>query len=137
MNLIPKQGFWTEISVFRRWILSRLLLCSFHRRPNHKLWFLSCRHFVVNATFSTCLIVSSVSWLGIWVIFGKCMGSVPTQHNIKVGKERGVSYRKNEEISGWKAPKNTRKLNYYVLTITDDVVLSILILHYNMYYFAL
>ena len=36
----------------------------FHRRPTHKLCFLSCRPFVVNATFSTGLVVSSVSWLG-------------------------------------------------------------------------
>ena len=36
----------------------------FHRRPTHKLCFLSCTPFVVNATFSTGLVVSSVSWLG-------------------------------------------------------------------------
>ena len=35
----------------------------FHSRPNHKLCFLSCMPFVVNATFSTGLVVSSVSWL--------------------------------------------------------------------------
>jgi hypothetical protein len=35
----------------------------FHRRPSHKLCF-SCRPFVINATFSTGLVVSSVSWLG-------------------------------------------------------------------------
>ena len=32
--------------------------------------------------------------------------------------KRGNSYRKNEEISGWTAPINTRKLNWYVSTIT-------------------
>ena len=31
-----------------------------HRRPTHKLCFLSCRPFVVNAPFSTPLVVSSV-----------------------------------------------------------------------------
>ena len=36
----------------------------FHRRPIHKLCFLSCRPFVVNATFSTGLVVSSVSCAG-------------------------------------------------------------------------
>ena len=36
----------------------------FHRRPTHKLRFLSYRPFVVNATFSIGLVVSSVSWLG-------------------------------------------------------------------------
>ena len=36
----------------------------FHRCPNHKLCFLSCRPFVINTTFSTDLVVSSVSWLG-------------------------------------------------------------------------
>ena len=35
----------------------------FHRRPTDKLYFLSCRPFVVNTTFSTGLVVSSVSWL--------------------------------------------------------------------------
>ena len=35
----------------------------FHRRPTHKLCFLSCRTFVVNATFSTGLVVSSVSFV--------------------------------------------------------------------------
>ena len=34
----------------------------FHRCPTHKLCFLSCRPFIVN-TFSTGLVVSSVSWL--------------------------------------------------------------------------
>ena len=33
----------------------------FHRLPTHKLCFLSCRPFVVNATFSTGLVVPSVS----------------------------------------------------------------------------
>ena len=36
----------------------------FHRRPTHKLCFLSCRPFIVNATFSTGFVVCSVSWLG-------------------------------------------------------------------------
>jgi hypothetical protein len=36
----------------------------FHRRPTHKLCFISCRPFVVNATFSTGLVDSSVFWLG-------------------------------------------------------------------------
>ena len=36
----------------------------FHRRPTHKLCFLFCMSFGVNATFSTGLVVSSVSWLG-------------------------------------------------------------------------
>ena len=35
----------------------------FHRRPTHKLCFLSCRSFVVNVTFSTGLVVYSVPWL--------------------------------------------------------------------------
>ena len=39
-----------------------LFYLFFHRRPTHKLWFLSCRPFVVNATFSTGLVVSSISW---------------------------------------------------------------------------
>ena len=38
----------------------------FHRRPTHKLCFLSCRLIVVNAIFSTGLVVSSVSGLGSW-----------------------------------------------------------------------
>ena len=36
----------------------------FHRCPTHKLCFLYCRPFIINATFSTGLVVSSVSWLG-------------------------------------------------------------------------
>ena len=36
----------------------------FHRLPTHKLCFLSCRPFVVNATFSTSVVVSPVSWVG-------------------------------------------------------------------------
>jgi hypothetical protein len=40
-----------------------LFYLFFHRRPTHKLCFLSCRYFVVNAAFSTGLVVSSVSWL--------------------------------------------------------------------------
>ena len=36
----------------------------FRRCPTHKLCFLSCRPFIVNVTFSTGLVVSSVSWLG-------------------------------------------------------------------------
>ena len=39
-------------------------------------------------------------------------------YNIKIGKERGNSYRKIEEISGWKAHINTRKLNWNVSMIT-------------------
>ena len=35
----------------------------FHHCPTHNLSFLSCRPFVVNATFLTGLVVSSVSWL--------------------------------------------------------------------------
>ena len=35
-----------------------------HRRPTHKFCFLSCRPFVVSATFSTGLVVPSVSWVG-------------------------------------------------------------------------
>ena len=34
------------------------------RRPTHKFCFLSCRPFVANTTFTTGLVVSSVSWLG-------------------------------------------------------------------------
>jgi hypothetical protein len=37
----------------------------------------------------------------------------------KVGKERGNSYRKNEEITRRKTHINTRKLNWNVSTITD------------------
>ena len=36
----------------------------FHRRPIYKLCFHSSRPFVVNAAFSTGLVVFSVSWLG-------------------------------------------------------------------------
>ena len=36
----------------------------FHRRLTNKLCFLSCRPYIVNATFSTGLVVSSLSWLG-------------------------------------------------------------------------
>ena len=38
---------------------------------------------------------------------------------IQVGKERGNSYQKNEEISRQKAHTNTRKLNSNVSMITD------------------
>ena len=76
--------------------------------------------------------------------------------NTKIGN----SYRENKEISRTKTHINSQKLNWYVFTqsiyeyiinsllIEKDiygcwnvsvnvVVLSILILHYNMYYFAL
>ena len=36
-----------------------------------------------------------------------------------IGKERAISYRKNEQISGQKAHTNTQKLNWNVSTITD------------------
>ena len=39
--------------------------------------------------------------------------------NVKIGKERGNSYQENEEISGWKAHINTRKLNWNTSTTTD------------------
>ena len=39
--------------------------------------------------------------------------------NTKIGKQRGNSYRKNEEISRWKAYTNTWKFNWNILTITD------------------
>ena len=35
------------------------------------------------------------------------------------GEKKKISYRKNEEISGWKAHINTRKINWNVLTIAD------------------
>ena len=38
--------------------------------------------------------------------------------NTNIGKERGNSYWKNEEISRWNAYINTWTLNWYVLTIT-------------------
>ena len=40
-----------------------LFYLFFHRRPTHKLCFLSCRPFVIIATFSTGLVVYSVSSL--------------------------------------------------------------------------
>ena len=39
--------------------------------------------------------------------------------NMKIGKERGNSYRNNKEIFRWKTHINTWKLNWNVLTITD------------------
>ena len=41
------------------------------------------------------------------------------RYNTKIRKERGKSYWKNEEISGWKAHTNTWKLNWKVSTIRD------------------
>ena len=38
----------------------------------------------------------------------------------KIGKERGNSYQKNEEISSWKAHTNIWKFHWNVSTITDD-----------------
>jgi hypothetical protein len=40
-----------------------LFYLFFHRRPTHKLCFVSCTPFIVDETFSTYLVVSSVSWL--------------------------------------------------------------------------
>ena len=37
----------------------------------------------------------------------------------KIGIERGNSYQKNENISGWKAQIYRWKLNWYISTITD------------------
>ena len=45
--------------------------------------------------------------------------------NIKIGIKRVHSYWKNEDVSGWKAQinhKNTQKLNWYILTITQVFV---------------
>ena len=47
----------------------------FHRRPIQKLCFLSCRPFVVNATFSTGIADSFVSWfwqliVGVFQLLG-------------------------------------------------------------------
>ena len=39
--------------------------------------------------------------------------------NTKIGKERRNSYKKNEEISGWKAHTNTQKLHWNISMITD------------------
>ena len=41
--------------------------------------------------------------------------------NTNIGKERENSYWKNEEIAGWKAHKNTWKLNWNISTITDGL----------------
>ena len=38
----------------------------------------------------------------------------------KIGKEREKSHQKNEETSGRKGHTNTRKLNWNILTITDE-----------------
>jgi hypothetical protein len=43
----------------------QLFYLFFHRRSTRRLCFLSCRPLIVNATFSTGLVVSSVSWLGL------------------------------------------------------------------------
>ena len=48
---------------------------------------------------------------------GQCRSRYDTKRTI--GKERRKSYRKNEEISGWKAYINTQKLKWNVLTIRD------------------
>ena len=52
----PMGRFQLELFIF--------ITYFFHRRLTYKLCFLSYRPFVINATFSTGLIVSSVSWLG-------------------------------------------------------------------------
>ena len=57
--VLPLSSSWcqnTELFNYLNYLL-------FHRCPTHKLCFLSYRPFVVNATFSTDLVVSSVSWL--------------------------------------------------------------------------
>ena len=38
--------------------------------------------------------------------------------NTNIRKERGNSYQKNREISGWKEHINTWKLNWQIFTIT-------------------
>ena len=45
--------------------------------------------------------------------------STEVQITQKIGQQRGNSYQKNEEISGWKAHTNTLKLNWNILRITD------------------
>ena len=40
-----------------------LITCSSTVVPTHKLYFLSCTPFVLNATFSTGLVVPTISWL--------------------------------------------------------------------------
>ena len=49
---------------FVQYIFNYFNHICFHSRPSHKQYFLSCRPFVVNAAFSTGLVVPSVSWLG-------------------------------------------------------------------------
>ena len=54
----------------------------FHRRPTHKLYFLSCRSFVVNATFSTGLVVFSVSWNETQLVSGMTVAKWEIKINI-------------------------------------------------------
>ena len=68
-NELFKYQVWTNIlllNIMFRALMGRFQLLLFylflHRRPTRKLCFF-CRPFVVTATFSTGLVVSSVSWL--------------------------------------------------------------------------
>ena len=53
---INKVTFKYHVSCADEKISVRVIYLFFHRRPTHKLCFLSCRPFVVNATFSRGLI---------------------------------------------------------------------------------
>ena len=67
-------------------------------------------------SFQLCNLIYSCKLISFWLCGKESAEVWITQ---KIGKERGNSYRKNEERSGWKAPTNTRKLNWNVSTITD------------------
>ena len=72
LTIFSSDFLWTKQQYFpalNRTMLVRYRIIYFyylffHRRPTHKLCFLSYRPFVVNTTFSTGLVDSSVSWLG-------------------------------------------------------------------------
>ena len=62
--------FWSKDCTFVFWLYNgisvRIIYFYYlflHHPPIHNLRFLSCRPFDINATFSTGLVVSSVSWL--------------------------------------------------------------------------
>ena len=80
----------------------------FHNRPIYKLCFLSCRPFIVNAKFSTGLVVSSVSWFG----------------QLTVNDERPTG-KKTELVSGMTVEK-------YVIKINNSISGFLLLINYKM-----
>ena len=73
----------------------------FHRRPNHKFCFLSCRSFVANATFSTGLIVSS----------GQARRQKKLQNLLKMSRSRRKANRKENTTYEWDDGEKIIKIN--------------------------